>query len=81
MGDTVLDGPVERGTVSAGLSAGDNLQARKQSVVHGLAYTPRHQPISRVNGRRGPDHLSAQYREALCRIGAKVFLLARQCQL
>ena len=28
-----------------------------------------------------PDHLSAQYHEALCRIGAKVFLLARQGQL
>jgi hypothetical protein len=27
------------------------------------------------------DHLSAQYHEALCRIGAKVFLLARQRQL
>ena len=39
VGDTVLDGPVERRPVSAGLSAGDNLQVRKQSVVHGLAYT------------------------------------------
>jgi hypothetical protein len=28
-----------------------------------------------------PNHLSAQYHEALCRIGAKVFLLARQGQL
>ena len=28
-----------------------------------------------------PDHLSAQYHEALCRIGAKMFLLARQKQL
>lgn len=28
-----------------------------------------------------PDHLSAQYPEALWRIGAKVFLLARQGQL
>jgi len=28
-----------------------------------------------------PDHLSAQYHEALCRIGAKMFLLARQGQL
>ncbi len=27
------------------------------------------------------DHLSAQYHEALCRIGAKMFLLARQGQL
>ena len=28
-----------------------------------------------------PDHLSAEYHEALCRIGAKMFLLARQGQL
>jgi hypothetical protein len=28
-----------------------------------------------------PDHLSAQYHEALCRIGAKLYLLARQGQL
>jgi hypothetical protein len=28
-----------------------------------------------------PDHLSTQYYEALCRIGAKMFLLARQVQL
>ena len=27
------------------------------------------------------DHLSAQYHEALCRVGAKLFLLARQVQL
>jgi hypothetical protein len=27
------------------------------------------------------DHLSSQYHEALCRIGAKMFLLARQGQL
>jgi hypothetical protein len=27
------------------------------------------------------DHLSSQYHEALCRIGAKLFLLARQGQL
>jgi hypothetical protein len=27
-----------------------------------------------------PDHLSAEYHEALCRIGAKMFLLARQGQ-
>jgi hypothetical protein len=27
------------------------------------------------------SHLSAQYHEALCRIGAKMFLLARQGQL
>jgi hypothetical protein len=28
-----------------------------------------------------PDHLSAQYHDALCRIGAKMFALARQNQL
>jgi hypothetical protein len=27
------------------------------------------------------DHLSSQYHEALCRIGAKLFLLARQGNL
>jgi hypothetical protein len=27
------------------------------------------------------DHLSAQYHEALCRIGARMFLLARQNEL
>jgi hypothetical protein len=48
-------------------------QGIAEDVVHVLNHELGHQ--------YSPDHLSAQYHEALCRIGAKVFLLARQGQL
>jgi hypothetical protein len=37
--------------------------------------------ICEFGHEHSPDHQSAQYHEALCRIGAKEFLLARQGQL
>jgi hypothetical protein len=41
MRDAVLDGQVQGGAVSAGLAGGDNLQAGKQSGVHGLRCNPK----------------------------------------
>jgi hypothetical protein len=40
-----------------------------------------HGDIHEFGHQYSPDHLSAEYHEALCWIRAKVFLLARQNQL
>jgi hypothetical protein len=48
-------------------------QGITEDVVRALKHELGHQ--------YSPDHLNAQYHEALCRIGVTVFLLARQDQL
>jgi hypothetical protein len=49
----------------------------EQGITEDVARALNHE----LGHQYSPDHLSAQYHEALCRIGPTVFLLTRQGQL
>jgi len=48
---------------------------------HGITEDVMHVLIHEFGHEYSPDHLSAEYHQALCRIGATLFLLGRQGQL